>query len=354
MKKSISIIGSVGIPGRYGGFETLTEQLSLHLSDKFSIHVFCSTFAYLRNERSKVFNGVNRIFIPLKANGLSSILYDLWSICIGLKISATLLILGGGTGMFFPFIRLLFPNKKIIFHPDGLEWKRENRGLLTKLFLFISIKAGCRFCNHIIVDNYSLVNYYKKYKNKLSIISYGGDHLKLHSKPLNKNSYWLTIARAVSDNNLELIAKSFTELKDEKWVLVSNWQQSKYGNKLVKKYSKFSNIIFYKANYNHEVLSNLLSECKGYIHGHSSGGSNPALIAAMWANKPLYIHNNIFNNTTTNNKAVTFGDKETLIEKIRQYNISSDYETHELEKLAQNQYKWNKIMKEYYRLLNSI
>jgi hypothetical protein len=40
MKKTIAFVGSVGIPARYGGFETLVEQLSKRLVSKHEIFVF--------------------------------------------------------------------------------------------------------------------------------------------------------------------------------------------------------------------------------------------------------------------------------------------------------------------------
>ena len=41
-KKRVAIIGSVGIPANYGGFETLAEQLTIHLGAKLDITVYCS------------------------------------------------------------------------------------------------------------------------------------------------------------------------------------------------------------------------------------------------------------------------------------------------------------------------
>ena len=38
----IAIIGTVGIPAKYGGFETLTEYLTKNISEEIDITVFCS------------------------------------------------------------------------------------------------------------------------------------------------------------------------------------------------------------------------------------------------------------------------------------------------------------------------
>ena len=42
MKKKIAIIGTQGVPSKYGGFETLVEYLLTYLSKDFDITVFCS------------------------------------------------------------------------------------------------------------------------------------------------------------------------------------------------------------------------------------------------------------------------------------------------------------------------
>jgi len=41
-KNRIAIIGTVGIPAKYGGFETLAEQLVSNLSNEFDFTVYCS------------------------------------------------------------------------------------------------------------------------------------------------------------------------------------------------------------------------------------------------------------------------------------------------------------------------
>jgi len=41
-KNKVAIIGTVGLPAKYGGFETLAEHLVTHLSDKYDFTVYCS------------------------------------------------------------------------------------------------------------------------------------------------------------------------------------------------------------------------------------------------------------------------------------------------------------------------
>jgi len=52
--KKISIIGTVGIPAKYGGFETLTEYLTKNLYNQFDISVYCSSKSY--DEKLETYN----------------------------------------------------------------------------------------------------------------------------------------------------------------------------------------------------------------------------------------------------------------------------------------------------------
>ena len=52
-KKKIAIVGTAGVPARYGGFETLAHNLVLNLNDTYDIHVYASTKMYHKSERIK-------------------------------------------------------------------------------------------------------------------------------------------------------------------------------------------------------------------------------------------------------------------------------------------------------------
>ena len=75
MLKKISIIGTVGIPAKYGGFETLTEYLTKNLGTVYDITVYCSLKNSHTNQNKH--NNANLSYINLKANGIQSIPYDI-------------------------------------------------------------------------------------------------------------------------------------------------------------------------------------------------------------------------------------------------------------------------------------
>ena len=44
--EKLSIIGTVGLPPQFGGFETFADFLVKKLSDRYKISIFCSSIHY--------------------------------------------------------------------------------------------------------------------------------------------------------------------------------------------------------------------------------------------------------------------------------------------------------------------
>ena len=146
----ISIIGTVGLPANYGGFETLAEHLTKHLANRFNITVYCSGKSY--KSKQKRYNDAHLKYVPLKANGPQSILYDIVSIFSALRYSNTLLILGVSGCTILPLVKLI-SKERVIVNIDGLEWKRNKWGKAAKWFLRYSEKLAVRYADSVVSDN---------------------------------------------------------------------------------------------------------------------------------------------------------------------------------------------------------
>ena len=118
-KKKIAIIGTVGLPAKYGGFETLADHLIRQIGEEYDICVYCSGKRYDKQERKAMHGNARLKYIPLDANGIQSIPYDSISILDSLRYADVLLILGVAGAWLLPFLRL-FTRKKIIISIDLL------------------------------------------------------------------------------------------------------------------------------------------------------------------------------------------------------------------------------------------
>ena len=359
-KNKIAIIGTVGLPAKYGGFETLAEHLVTHLSDHFDFTVYCSQKKYKKEEQVKNYKGAKLKYIPLEANGVQSIPYDTISILHAVFTSDVLLILGVAGAWILPFVRL-FSNKKIIISIDGIEWKRDKWSMTAKLYLWWAEKIAVRYSHIDISDNESIQDYTAlRYQTLSRVIEYGADHT-LVVKPTSqdyekyfflKNEYAVKVCRIEPENNVHLVLEAFRIQQQMRLVIVGNWNNSDYGKELKETYANTANISLFDPIYNQREIDLIRGNATLYIHGHSAGGTNPSLVEAMYLALPVLAFKVSYNITTTENKAIYFSTSEELIKQLNTFSTEqlNDLKA-EMKAIANRRYTWKVIAKQYELLI---
>lgn len=358
-QKKIAIIGTVGLPPNYGGWETLVNNIVEILSNKYQINVFCSSKRYLK--KIKTFKGANLIYLNLDANGLQSIFYDFLSMWRSRNKVDIQLVLGISGCIFIPFLKR-FGSSKYVVNIDGIEWKREKWSFFTKQFLKLSEMFAVKYADYIICDNKGIYNYVlKKYKKESFCIPYGGDHTKktkVVKKPIQHYSlpenFAFKVARIEPENNIDMILNAFKNSQFP-FVIVGNWGSSSYGKKMKKFYNDVENIIILDAIYDQEKLDLIRSKSILYIHGHSAGGTNPSLVEAMYLGLPIIAFDVCFNRYTTEEKAYYFKNSLELEELLRNFNSNSYKKNRKnMKSIAKSRYRWELIAEEYLKIFNNV
>lgn len=146
------------------------------------------------NKKLKNYKNAELIYLPINANGVSSIIYDIMCLIICLfKRPDVVLILGVSGCLFLPIYKL-FSKSKIIVNIDGLEWRRNKWGTFAKKFLKISEAISIRIADIIISDNQAIADYVEnKYNKKSVVIAYGGDHATNLSTPIDDDQKKMVI-----------------------------------------------------------------------------------------------------------------------------------------------------------------
>jgi glycosyltransferase involved in cell wall biosynthesis len=362
-RKKIAIIGTVGVPANYGGFETLAEQLIEELGQHHDITVYCSSKKYTKKDRKQTYKGAKLKYLPLDANGIQSIPYDTLSVIHSLFYADVLLILGVAGAWILPFVRW-FTNKKIIISIDGIEWKRDKWNLLAKWYLFWAESLAVKYSHIDISDNEAIQDYTAARYGSLSrIIEYGADHtMKVNVStetkikyPFLSRPYAFKVCRIEPENNVHLILEAFASTDKMPLVIVGNWDKSLYGTALKEKYTSHPNIYILDPVYDQKKLDELRSNAALYVHGHSAGGTNPSLVEAMYLGLPVLANNVSYNRVTTENKALYFDGKESLISQINNlYTAKLIKIGNEMKEIAQRRYTWSTIAKKYYLLIEEV
>lgn len=352
--KKIAIIGTNGLPGRYGGWDQLLNHLTLSLSNNYEVIVYTSSYNAVKG--LKEYNGAKLKIVPLKANGFQSIFYDGLTMLHAAIYYDTLLVLGTSGCIFLPIIKLF--RKKIILNPDGAEWKRGKWNKFIKWFLKKSEDIGIRFSDEIVADNKIIQKYiFEEYGINSHLIAYGGDNAKYVSLNedtklkygIENQNYAFKVCRIEPENNIDLILESFKDL-NIKLILIGNWNFSPYGINLRNQYSKYNNLLLLDPIYHQQTLDELRGNCGVYVHGHSVGGTNPSLVEAMNLGLFCVVFDVDYNIETTENKAIYFKNVNDLKTIINGY-ITRDIEVDNLKKamkeIANRRYIWQKIVDQY-------
>jgi len=359
----VAIIGTRGIPNRYGGFEQFTEKLGTGLvKNDHEVIVFNPRGHYYDKIE---FNGVKIIrqkesfqFIPT----LSTLLYDYFCLKAALKLNPDILFsCGYSSSLFLRFLKN--PEKvPVIIHMDGMEWKREKWGWIARNFLKWNEKLAIRWAIGQIVDHPKIREYYfNKYRVKPTYIPYGADIVADlnetgRMKPegleflIEGKEYFLVISRLEPENHIEMILQAWLKSKQDHLMVVVGDTSTKYGKSLLRKYDSFQKIHFLGAVFDKTILNSLRKNCKAYIHGHSVGGTNPSLLEAMAMSCFIFAHDNPYNNYVLGKEAIFFSDVTMLAGNFSSINKHMDYKE-EFSKRnllkIQKDYNWKKVTKQY-------
>lgn len=358
----IGIVGTRGIPAKYGGFETFAEEISVLLSEKnIDVTVYCDNPL-----KTNVENHFKRVALKYMRSTKTRfpLYYYYESIRKALKDNDIILVTGTG-GSFF-YLLNFWRHKIIITNTDGVESRRAKWSFIKKRLIKLSEILAIQFSDHIIADSqgisqYILSNYPKLERNKLSTIEYGAPiNNTLNPKCLEKfqlqtDQYFLVVCRLEPENNLQMIIDGYNLSNSAKTlIIVGNLNDNFYVKSLLK--YKSQNIRFIGSVYDKEEIYSLRNGAFAYIHGHSVGGTNPSLLEALGSSNVCICHNNIFNREVTNNTQLYFNNSIDLKNRINELNELDIESLQKLRKAARNRieeyYTWQNMSNKYFDLFS--
>jgi len=384
MKKSVYIIGSKGIPAKYGGFETFVEKLTEYQKDSnIQYYVAC-----MRENSAKSgltadtfeHNGAICYNIDVPNIGPArAIAYDIAAVNKAIEIAQgnkdeapIFYILACRIG---PFIAGL--KKKIqaiggslYVNPDGHEWLRAKWSWPVRKYWKYSEQIMVKRADLLICDSKNIEQYiqtdYAKYQPKTTYIAYGTDtsrstlnseDAKVRSwyqdKGITENEYYLVVGRFVPENNYESMIREFMKSNSKKdFVLITNVEQNKFYDQLLKDtgFDKDPRVKFVGTIYDQELLKYIRENAFAYFHGHEVGGTNPSLLEALASTRLNLLLDVGFNREVGEDGAIYWRKDELarVIEEVEQFDESaiSELDKKSSQRIAEA-FTWEKIVTDY-------
>lgn len=377
--KNVFIIGSKGIPAKYGGFETFVDKLTENrVNEEILYHVAClgEEDGEFEHNGAKCFNVKVPNIGPAKA-----VLYDILALKKVLEYIKTndlensiVYILACRIGPFMKFFLKKYHqlNCQVFVNPDGHEWKRAKWNYFIKKYWKLSERLMIKNTDLAICDSLAIEEYikstYKRYKPKTTYIAYGAtingssdlDKLKewYLKHDLKEKNYYLIVGRFVPENNFETMIKEFIKSNtDRKLVIITNVENNKYYNKL-KQETEFENdqrIKFVGTVYDQDLLTAIRINAYAYIHGHSVGGTNPSLLEALATTDINLLLNVDFNIEVGKEAAIYWGKQDmNLANIINTVDVFSEKYINKLgsqaKQIIRENYSWQQIVYQYEEL----
>lgn len=315
----LAILGTRGIPARYGGFETFAEKLTTGLIHHgFDVTVFCESGETASPE---AFHGVKLRYVSAPALGpLQTILYDLQCLWGARKGYDIVYMLGYGAAPFCLIPRLW--GAQVWINPDGLEWARAKWGFVAKTYFRLMEWTCLHTANRIIADAHAIEASLASRHGRISactVIPYGCDVIEappstdlLSNWGLTPGDYYLVVCRLEPENHVLEILEGFQRSASARQLVVvgNHLLDNSYAVQL--RAVRDSRIRMIGTIYDGEKLTALRYHSFGYIHGHSVGGTNPSLLEAMGCGNLVFAHDNPFNRETLDGNGLFFLDEVEL------------------------------------------
>ena len=285
----IALLGTRGVPARYGGFETCVEEVGARLAERgHVVVVYCRTSGDRPSQRT--YRGMRLVPLPaMRRRALETLSHTALSVAHQVRFPADVaVVFNAANAPLLPFLRAR--GVPVATHVDGLEWKRGKWGRVGRRYYRISEALAVRWSDALIADAGGIQEYYRlEFGAPSRLISYGAPLLadaasdRLDEVNLSPGGYHLVVARFEPENHVAEIVEGFRRSAATLPLAVVG--SAPYADAYTRRVhdAADSRVRFLGGVWDQELLDQLYFHSFGYLHGHSVGGTNPSLLRAIGA-----------------------------------------------------------------------
>ncbi len=354
-----ALIGTRGVPARYGGFETAVEEVGRRLADRgHDVLVFCRTSS--DDAVDDDYLGMRRIQLPaLRQRSLETLSHTALSVVHpALRGVDSAVVFNAANAPLLPVLRAR--RVPVATHVDGLEWQRAKWGPIGQRYYRRAEELAVRWSDALIADAAGIARYYEaEFSAPTRQIAYGaplissGRSNRLVETGLTPQGYHLVVARFEPENHVLEIVRSYTASAARLPLVVVGG--APYSDDYTAEIQRAADhrTRFLGAVWDQELLDQLYGNALTYLHGHSVGGTNPSLLRAAGAGAPVIAFDVGFNREVVGADGRYFATEADLMSQLE----AAEADPAEFERLGANlrtaiaRYDWDDVASRYERLL---
>ncbi len=364
------MIGTRGVPARYGGFETAIEEIGRRIAaGGDEVVVYCrgaetADTSYLGMElkhlpaiRSKAVETLSHTFL--------SVLHAVFR----RKTADVAFVFNAANAVFVPLLRLRGIPTAV--HVDGLEWKRAKWGKGGRRYYRMAEALSVRWADALIADADGISEYYRdEFGAPTELIAYGApiltdasaDLLRQHTE-FEPRGYHVVVARFEPENHVLEIVRGYTASAAELPLVVvgSAPYSDDYTAQIEQLAAADPRIHMLGGVWDQGLLDQLYAHAASYLHGHSVGGTNPSLLRAMGAGTSVVAFDVSFNRGVLGPHGRYFtgpDDLSTLLDEVeselKDHRPGFDSRVDSIRERARVNYDWDDVARGYRRLADRL
>ncbi len=320
----LAILGTRGVPARYGGFETFAAELSRRLVERgHEVTVYCRSSLY--PDLQGPWEGVQRIELPsIGHKYLETVSHSLLSaVDARERRFDAVLVCNAANAFVLPFLRA--SRLPVAINVDGIERARKKWNVLGRMVYQIGESWAVRFSDAVVADAGVIRDYYlANHAADSVVIPYGsslpeGESNILGELGIEPRGYILYVSRFEPENNPMAVVEAYSRLETEvPLVMVGS---APYSSELTERLHGYRSdrILFPGGVYGADYAA-LQRHALLYIQATEVGGTHPALVEAM-ASGGAVLANGTPENREVGGDVVGYfelGGNETLSRRLRE------------------------------------
>jgi rhamnosyltransferase len=362
---NIEIIGSRGYPFSYASAEDMVREISPRLvrdGHKVTVHCWADYDDGIAGKKEDVYQGVIRKFHKTRPGKISGqfIVALKSSISAAMSDSDIVFYIFVNSAI-FGWIPKLF-GKKIFTNINGIMWKDPKWPVIIRHIFFPLAAYISIFIGRAITDSRHMQALYKKkFLVNINWIGYGCSIDAPPREPIdmvNKypQGYYLIMSRITPHNLTDIMVDGFIQSNSTSQLIIAGhipnniWFTKMFEN------IKDQNVTFLGLVKDQKYLTQLILNCRAYLHGHSLGGINPALVRVTGLGIPAICVDTIFNREVVEDLN---GKLQACLFQKNPFSVSqaiNEFEQHEskcredsiiLSNAVKEKMSWEKIYQEY-------
>ncbi|MBV9888416.1 MAG: DUF1972 domain-containing protein [Acidobacteria bacterium] len=324
-KLRIAMLGSRGIPHTYSGYEAFIGEVAPLLVERgHEVLVYCRSSLF--QDRPTTYKGVRLIYLPsLETKTLGTFTHTLASMCDVMFRGVDVIFVVNVANAFHCILPRLL-GKKVAINVDGLDWKRDKWGKFAKKYFYWNARSVGHICpDGVVTDAREMQRIYMEEFGTRSVSIAYGANIEESKNPdvvrkygLKPSQYYLIASRLVPENNADLIVDAFKHVRTPRLLAIAG--NANYRSEFVDNLKRTTDgrVRFLGHINSPDDVKELHCNAYGYIHGHSLGGTNPALLKALGYGNCVLALNTAFNRETLQGYGLSFDrDPLDLAQKIQ-------------------------------------